>query len=131
MSEHDMHDPARLADLLSLSVLSERIDHGASRLAEARLGAVAVPRDALKSSLLEHLALRHAAADLVLRRRWRYVSDALQAGATLAEVAAACGLDVDEVVVGTRSWLDVQLDNEWMSAVEYGQRMTSLGGGAR
>lgn len=50
-------------------------------------------------SIGEHLAGRLAAA------RWVTVVDALNGGATLAEVADALGFDVSEVRAGLSSWV--------------------------
>lgn len=64
---------------------------------------------------LDELAVGQALADQLMASRWVSAVDALSNGATLAQTAAAMGLDVDEVVVGLRSWADDQVRHGLMT----------------
>jgi len=57
---------------------------------------------------LAALAVSRRLADLAVADRWETAAAALATGASLAEVASACGLDPGEVVSGYRAWLDNQ-----------------------
>lgn len=65
------------------------------------------------------LATQHALAERVLYSRWCNVRDALTFGATPEQVAAAMGLDVDEVALGLRSWADGQHRQQLITADEH------------
>lgn len=66
---------------------------------------------------LAALALAEAVADRLRAARWSTVRDALAADAGRgAEVAAAVGLELDEVAVGLRRWADGQREHGLMTA---------------
>lgn len=77
-----------------------------ARLVDARHGLAHPPLPAgrLAHHALDALAVGEALAAGVLASRWVTVADALTNGATVAQVAEAMGLEVDEVVAGLRSW---------------------------
>lgn len=66
------------------------------------------PAGRLARSALDALAVGQALADQLTNTRWVTVADALEYGARLDMVAAAMGLDVDEVAAGLTSWADGQ-----------------------
>ncbi|MCX6463783.1 MAG: hypothetical protein NTW05_09340 [Pseudonocardiales bacterium] len=74
------------------------------------IGTPRTPTD-VRQAALGALAIARALAALLLRFEWVAQLDALRAGATLGEVAAACGLDVDEVLAGLRSRLAGQVEH--------------------
>jgi hypothetical protein len=92
-----------------------------AHLVAARRGTALVPLSAarLRYEALEALATGHALVEKVLATRWMTVLDALNYGATLTEVAAAMGLDVDEVRAGVMSWLDGQRAEDLIDRAEY------------
>lgn len=104
--------PRRPGDVPTLAALADviaTIDRHRGALVNHRVG-IGDPLGAeqVVTHALADLAVSHALADRLLWHRWLTVVEALTAGATLAEVAAACGLDVDEVQVGLRAWADGQ-----------------------
>ena len=58
----------------------------------------------LRGHALGALATAGALSRQMAEARWINCVDALNYGARLADVAAAAGLDVDEVQAGLRSW---------------------------
>jgi hypothetical protein len=58
------------------------------------------------------------------------VAEALAYGAPLGHVAAAMGLEVDEVAVGLRSWADGQHEHGGMSAAARDEAYALLKGEA-
>jgi hypothetical protein len=62
------------------------------------------------------LACGQALADKLAGARWVTVVDALRFGAPLAHMAAAMGLEADEVVAGLRSWVRGQTEHAGMSS---------------
>ena len=68
----------------------------------------AIPAEQLARHAVALLAVEHALADRVLVSRWVTVAEALTYGATIDQVAAGMGLDVDEVRVGLAGWADGQ-----------------------
>ncbi|GAA2546395.1 hypothetical protein [Pseudonocardia hydrocarbonoxydans] len=77
------------------------------------IGAPRTPDDVRHAALVA-LATARALAVLLLRfEPWTQL-DALRAGAPLVDVAAACGLDVDEVLAGLRSRVAGQVEHGLM-----------------
>lgn len=69
----------------------------------------------VRRAALVALATARALASLLLSFEWIAQSEAIRHGATLAEVAAACALDVDEVLAGLRSRIAAQVEHGLMS----------------
>jgi hypothetical protein len=67
------------------------------------------PVGRLRSDALDVLACGQALANYILAMRWVAVAEGLAYGATLGHVAAAMGLEPDEVAAGLRSWADGQV----------------------
>jgi hypothetical protein len=85
----------------------------------------------LRGDALDMLACGQALADQILAMRWVTVAEALVYGAPLADVAAAMGLEVDEVAAGLRSWADGQDQHAGMTAAARDDVYALLGGVAR
>jgi hypothetical protein len=105
--------PTRPADIPHTAPLRRLLDalhDHQGRLVNARyaIGDDPVPAEQLARHAVALLAVEHALADRVLVSRWVTVADALTYGATIDQVAAGMGLDVDEVRVGLASWADGQ-----------------------
>ncbi len=81
-------------------------------LVDARHG-IGTPRPGarLRVHALDAIATGQALVDAVNASRWTNALDALTHGATVDELAAAAGLDADEVTLGMRAWADEQLAN--------------------
>ena len=74
-------------------------------LVNTRLGvAEPAPADRLRAAALDALVYGQALADRLTAMRWVTVAEALAHGAPVAHVAAALGLETDEVAAGRRSW---------------------------
>lgn len=107
--------PAELADRLILSALLDGYVSAADRLTRARHGGADVPRAEVASDALTALAHAHALALGAVRERWPLVCDALSLGVALVTIAAAMGLDADEVRAGLASWADDQRRRDLIS----------------
>jgi broad specificity phosphatase PhoE len=108
--------PASLVDVPRGDLL-DALGEAEHALTNARYGIGHVhPPARLREFALVALAAARALADLLLRfEPWTQL-DALRAGATLADVAAASGLTVDEVLAGLRSRLAGQVEHGLMGA---------------
>jgi predicted component of type VI protein secretion system len=73
----------------------------------------------LSNEALGVLATGRALAEQLLATRWTTVFDALRYGASLDQVAAAMGLDIDKTRAGSMSWLDGQRAEGILSEAEY------------
>jgi hypothetical protein len=102
--------PAGLEETTRSDLLDGLAAHEAV-LVEARHG-IGPPRGAeeLRAAGLGALAYGPAPAESAIRWEWIARVQALRNDATLAEVAAACGLEPDEVTPGLRSRVSAQID---------------------
>lgn len=84
-------------------------------LVETRHG-IGTPRTAadVSRAALVALATARALVELLLRWEWIAQTEAVRYGASLGEVAAACALDVDEVLAGLRSRIAGQVEHGLM-----------------
>lgn len=90
-------------------------------LARPRVGEDAAAADGVFAHATAALALQQTLLDRLQAGRWSLVRDALAADVErAADVAAACGLDGDEVAAGLRRWADGQLDHGLMTGQEAG-----------
>ncbi|MGH3599939.1 MAG: hypothetical protein ACRDQH_06630, partial [Pseudonocardiaceae bacterium] len=80
----------------------------------------------LAGHALAELAYSAALAERALSGRWVHAVDALDAGATHEQVAAATGLDVDELRTGLRSWAHNQLRAGIITTEQHTQVLTLL-----
>ena len=97
--------PADVSHWAPLTELAEQYLRHAWQLTAVRLGQdTGQPPAELVQHALATLAYGHALADRALASRWVNAADALTYGATVAQVAQAMGLDVEEVRVGLRQW---------------------------
>lgn len=98
-------------------------------LVDARHG-IGEPRPAVE--LARHavaaLAAAAALAERVLHSRWCTARDALVYGATVDDVAAGMGLDVDEIVMGLRAWADGQLREGLMTRAQHDEVLALVEG---
>ncbi|WP_300016883.1 hypothetical protein [Pseudonocardia sp.] len=85
-------------------------------LVDARHG-IGAPRTAadVARAALVALATARALAEMLLSFEWLSQTEAIRNGATLADVAAASGLDVDEVLAGLRSRIAGQVEHGCMT----------------
>jgi hypothetical protein len=119
MSNPSIPPPVRPTDLTGVS-LRELLDawhlHTAP-LVNARHGiGDPEPIGRLRAEALDVLACGQALADQILAMRWVTVAEALAFGAPLGHVAAAMGLEPDEVAAGLRSWADGQHQHTGLSS---------------
>jgi hypothetical protein len=117
-TEHNIHftRPADLAGA-SLRELLDGYQAHLSALVYARHGiGDPEPVGRLRTDALDVLACGQALVDQIHAGRWVTVAEALVYGAPLAHVAAAMGLEVDEVAAGLRSWADGQHRHGGLSA---------------
>jgi hypothetical protein len=112
------------ADLESTSRrdLVDALDRHEGTLVDARLGiGTERPVDELRAAALDALAVGRALADRALRWEWLAQVAALEHGATLADVANACGLTPGEVAAGLGSRVAAQVAHAGMSPAEADQ----------
>lgn len=115
MNERTVTTPADLADATRRELLDAHAAHE-GRLVDARAGiGAALPPGRLTRHALDALATGRALADSVLRWEWLAMVEALTYGAPLVDVAAACGLDVDEVLAGLHARIGAQLQHGAMT----------------
>ncbi len=133
-----MHDPTtrpdvtRPADLAgaSLRELLAGYEAHTTPLVKARHGlGEPEPVGRLRADALDVLVCGQALADYILAVRWVTVAEALAYSAPLGHVAAAMGLEPDEVATGLRSWADGQYEHTGMSAAVRDEIYALLDGG--
>lgn len=90
----------------SLTTLTLAYEQHRDRLDRALRGILDLPADPALASALDALAIIGAILERMLGARAVTLVDALRYGGDLDVVAAAAGLEADEVLVGTRSWLN-------------------------
>jgi hypothetical protein len=78
-----------------------------------------LPREQVARHAVAALAIGQAIEQYVRGDRWSTVRDALTYGATVAEVAGALDLELDEVAAGVTSWADGQARSCGMTADEH------------
>lgn len=91
-----------------LSQLAAGMERHTAALFEHRVGLTVLTDAELAGHALSELAYATALADRVLAGRWVVAIEALSAGATHEQVAAATDMGVDELVTGLRSWAEGQ-----------------------
>lgn len=107
MPNPSISPPVRPGDVAgaSLRQLLDAYHAHFSPLVSARHGiGMREPVARLCADALDVLACGQALADRILAMRWVTVAEALGYGAPLAHVAAAMGLEPDEVAAGLRAW---------------------------
>lgn len=115
MSGDRVTGPADLAGL-SRRELLDALDAHHRVLVDARHGiGNPQPPGRARAAALDALAYGRALAEAALRHEWLAQVEALEHGATLADVAAASGLDPDEVLAGVRSRVAGQVEHAGMS----------------
>jgi hypothetical protein len=127
--------PTRPADLplsATLGQLVEAYHAHAGRLVDARHGlGEPLTAEQLAAHAVAALAVQHVLAERVLWPRWCDVRDALAHGATIDQVAAALGLDEDEVAAGLTSWVDGQRREDLITDVEHTEIVALVAGWQR
>lgn len=76
------------------------------------------PAAELAGHAVAALATQHALAERVLATRWVTARDALVYGATIEQVGAGMGLDVDELTFGLTRWADAQQREHLMTRAQ-------------
>jgi hypothetical protein len=124
--------PGEIPHTASLRQVLDALHLHQGRLVDARHGlGNPVPAEQLARHAVALLAIEHTLADRVLVSRWVTVAEALTYGATIDQVAAGMGLDVDEVRVGLAGWADGQHRFGHISDVEHEQVIALLVEGGR
>jgi hypothetical protein len=120
--------PADLATA-SLRELLDSYEAHRTPLVNARLG-IGTARSAgrLRAAALDTLVCGQALVDHILAVRWVTVAEALTYGAPLAHVAAAMGLEPNEVAAGLRSWADGQLREQRMTPPQHAEVVALIEG---
>ncbi len=102
--------PGDVSEWAPLTEIAARYLAHAWQLLAVRLGQdTGQPPEELREVAIAALAYEHVLAERALASRWVNAADALAYGATVEQVAAAMGLDDDEVRVGLGSWADGQV----------------------
>jgi hypothetical protein len=103
-----------------------------ARLVDARHGlGDPLPAARLARHGLDALALGQAIADQLMSMRWLAAVETLTYGATIEHIAAAMGLEVDELAAGLRCWADRQHQHAGMTAAARDDVYALLGSVAR
>lgn len=104
------------------------LDHGRTVLG-ARVGVHPQPltRDEVARHALARIVCARALVERVAGGQWDSVYEALDHGATLDDVAAAAGLDRDEVRTGLRSWAERERTADRLDDQEYDAVLALLG----
>jgi hypothetical protein len=110
--------PAELADVAPEELLKAWTGHK-RLLAYDRCGIEHLTPAQAARHALDALATGEALAAYVVAGRWVTVAEALAHGATVERVAAAAGLDVDEVAAGMTSWADRQLAHRLITSAQH------------
>lgn len=117
-----MTDPIRPGEVphsVSLAELAGHAHRHDAALFDHRHGMAPLTDQDRAGHALSALACRAALADRAQSGRWVLAVEALDAGATHAQVADAMGLDVEELHGGGRSWARAQLRLGLMSDERY------------
>lgn len=125
-----MADPTRpgeIADDATPGELAQQRQRHAMALVNHRYG-IAVLGDAERAGrCLAVLACSAALAERAQTGRWVYAVEALAAGAGHEQVAAATGLEADELVAGLRAWANGQRRGGLIDADRHGEVLALLG----
>ena len=96
------------------------------RLATARYGSTALTAGQVVAHCLAALAPAQVITEGLRLTQWTTVRDALQHGATVAQVAGAMALEVDEVTLGLRMCADRQFERGHMIPVDHAALLALL-----
>lgn len=101
--------PADVPEETGLVALAEAVLAHSMALLDHRYGiSDPLPAGEFVGHVLAELAISAVLADRVTRGRWVLVRDALAAGATVEQVAAAIGADVAGIRIGLGLWASNQ-----------------------
>ena len=119
--------PGEIPHSMRLVELVGHAERHAGALSDHRLG-IAPLTDAQRAGhATAHLAVTAALAERELAGRWLLVVEALDAGAGHDQVAAAMGVDADEMAAGLRSWARNQLRHGLIDDARHAQVLALLG----
>ncbi len=124
--------PDDLPGTVSLGrLLDSYLDHG-RKVAGARAHVHLQPLtpDDVARHALAGIVCAGALADRVATGRWDLAREALTHGATVDDLAAAAGLDLDEVQAGLASWADTEQAQGRLTEDEHDAVRALLGNGA-
>lgn len=125
MAEHTR--PGEIPDDLGLVTLAEQAMRHGGALFDHRFG-IAHLTDAQRAAhSLAELAYSAALAERALYGRWVVAVEALNAGAGHEQVAAAMGLDADELHAGLRGWAAGQLRFGHITPARHAEILALLG----
>ncbi|MCA1673792.1 MAG: hypothetical protein LC799_16845 [Actinobacteria bacterium] len=107
-----MPEPTRPGEIPYSMLLGDLVEHAqrhAAALFDHRLGIAALGDAQRGGHALAELAYTAALSQRALHGRWVVACEALDAGKSREQVAAAMGLDLDELHAGLRGWAHSQL----------------------
>lgn len=125
-----MTEPMRPGEIpydLSLADLARHRDRHGAALFEHRYGIAPLNGQQRAGHALAELAYSHALAERVLFGRWVVAVESLEAGASHEQVAAAMGLDVDELRAGLRAWAHEQRRHGLIDDTRHAEVLALLG----
>lgn len=126
VNEPHVTRPADLDRTTERELAEGYVNHRAV-VVDARLGiGERKPVVRVRASALDALAVGEALVRRMLRERWSTVVDALEYGASLAEVAAALDMDPAGVRAGLAEWADGQRRYASMTAERHAEVMSLL-----
>src|ERR1051326_7300231 len=107
--------PGEIPDDVGLDDLVEHVQRHASALFDHRHGTAPLGDTDRAGHALAELTYSAALSERALYGRWLVACEALDAGASQEQAAAAMGLDVVEFRAGVRTWAAGQLRYGWMN----------------
>jgi hypothetical protein len=134
-----MAEPTRPGEIphdVWLTELAQRQQRHAEALFDHRYGLAHLTDAQRVAHSLAELAYGAALSERALFGRWVVACEALNAGASTEQVAAAMGLDADELHAGLRAWAHGQLRFGHMTPARHAEVLALLpeqaeGGGPR
>jgi hypothetical protein len=118
--------PGEIRDDVGLITLAEQAMRHAGALFDHRFGLAHLTDAERAAHSLAELAYSAALAERALYGRWVVAVEALNAGAGHEQVAAAMGLDADELHAGLRGWAAGQLRFGHITAARHAEILALL-----
>lgn len=104
----DPRTPADVPVMVHLGALADELAAHTMALVDHRHGLVPLTGERYVAHNLAALAYCTALGDRLLGGRWVHAREALAAGATVGQVAAAMGMEPDELCAGLVEWAEGQ-----------------------
>lgn len=119
--------PGEIPDSVPLGDLLAAAQRHGGALFEHRYGIAPLADAERAGHALSELAYQHALSERVLYGRWVCAVEALDTGVSHDQVAAAMGLDVDELHTGLRNWARGQLRHGLIDDARHAEVLALLG----